>query len=173
MRGFTLVELILVMVIIGALSAVGAARFFERGSYDAASYTEQLRSLTRFAQKVAIAQNRPVFVRLNGSGIALCFAGTVCDTVNRVRPPAGNNSGAKATVTACADARWACEGNPDGVSYTTSAPAFYFDQLGRPCAPTDAFGTVNSTFQKLTVSITGADGSTRAVLVEAETGYVH
>jgi MSHA pilin protein MshC len=171
-HGFTLVELILVMVVIGILSAVGAARFFDRASYDAASYTEQMRSLIRFGQKMAIAQNRPVFVRLNGASVALCFGGTTCDAASQVRPAAGNNSGSTTTATVCATARWACEANPAGVSYASPVSAFYFDPLGRPCAATDAFTAINCTFQKLSINVTG-DGSTRTVVVEPETGYVH
>lgn len=174
-RGFTLVELILVMVIIGVLSAVGATRFFDRATYDAASYTEQVRNLIRFGQKMAIAQNRPVFVRLDGTSVALCYNNAAtCDATNQVRPPAGNNSASTATSARCATLRWACEGNPAGVTYSVSpaVTAFYFDPLGRPCAAGDAFTALVSTFQKLTVNVTG-DATTRAVIVEADTGYVH
>ena len=173
-RGFTLVELILVMVIVGILAAIGAARFFDRASYDADAYTEQMRALIRYGQKVAIAQNRPVFVRLNGSSVALCFGGTACAEASQLRPPAGNNSASAATATACASTRWACEGNPAGIAYSTgpALSAFYFDPLGRPCAVGDAVDALVSTFQKLTISVSG-DGSTRAIVVEADTGYVH
>ncbi len=171
-HGFTLVELIMVLVVIGILSAVGAARFFDRASYDAASYTEQMRSLIRYGQKIAIAQNRPVFVRLNGASVALCFGGTTCDPATQVRPAAGNNSGSTSTAAVCATASWACEGNPAGVSYASTVASFYFDPLGRPCAASDAFTALNCTFQKLSINVTG-DGSTRVVVVEAETGYVH
>ena len=129
----------------------------------------------RYGQKVAIAQNRAVFVRLNGTSVALCYANTPsCDPPSQVRPPAGNNSNSDATKARCASTRWACEGNPDGVTYAVSpaVTVFYFDPLGRPCAATDAINSLVSTFQTLTVNVTG-DATTRAVIVEADTGYVH
>jgi len=171
--GFTLVELILVMVIAGALAALGAARFFDRAGYDAAAHADQLRALVRYGQKVAIAQNRPVFVRLDGAGVALCFAGTACGDADRVRPASAASAGA-----ACGGAAWACAVNPAGISYAArdsaggAVAAFYFDALGRPCAQGDAFGAAQSTFQTLTLSVAG-DGGARAIVIEQETGYVH
>jgi len=170
--GFTLVELILVMVLAGALAALGAAPFFDRAGYDAAAYADQLGALVRYGQKVAIAQNRPVFVRLDGGSVALCFAGTACGDADRVRPASAASAGA-----ACGGAPWACEVNPAGISYAArdsaggAVAAFYFDALGRPCAQGDAFGAGQSTFQTLTLSVAG--GGARAIVIEQETGYVH
>ena len=170
-RGFTLIELVLVMVIVGVLGAIGAARFFDRATYDAAAYTDQMRALIRYGQKVAIAQNRPVFVRLNGSNIALCFSGVACADADKVRPGSGNAGNAGSG--GCGGVAWACEPVPSGVVYHSGAvAAFYFDQLGRPCAATDAFGVANPSFQQLTINVTG-DSTTRAIVVEQETGYVH
>lgn len=64
-RGFTLVELIVVIVLIGILSAYVAARLDIRGMegrdfYDRATVT------IRHAQKIAIAQHRTVHVCLAG-----------------------------------------------------------------------------------------------------------
>ena len=157
------------MVLIGVLGAVGASRFFDRSGFDAAAFAEQTRSTIRFAQKLAVAQNRPVFVRLDGDSVALCFdvPSPDCAPGSQVLAPSGANSGSAATTTHCGSATWFCEGRPDGIHYRTT-PAltqFGFDALGRP-------GAGAAGFQGLSITITG-DGETRTVSVVHETGYVH
>ncbi len=175
--GFTLVEMITVMVLIGILSAIGAARYFDRAVFDAAAYTDQTRALIRYGQKVAVAQHRPVHVRLDGNSVALCFnydLDPLCGAPNRVLAASGGNSGNKPTVTWClADATWSCEGKPDGVTYT-STPAttsFFFDALGKPYAAGDTAPA--SAFQRVVINVAGSDGTTRTVTIEAESGHVY
>jgi MSHA pilin protein MshC len=168
-KGFTLVELITVMVIVGILGAAAAVRYFDRAVYDAASFTDQARALIRFGQKVAVAQNRPVFVRLDGASVALCFTATAaCPANQRVPAASGSNSGERTTLARCDQSdRWACEGTLNGVTYTTNPATamFSFDALGRP-------GVGAGGFSRMTMNVkAGANSDT--VVVEAETGYVH
>ncbi|MDQ1921144.1 pilus assembly FimT family protein [Massilia pseudoviolaceinigra] len=171
-QGFTLVELITVMVIVGVLAAAAATRYFDRAVYDAAAFTEQARSLVRYGQKVAVAQNRPVFVRLDGNSVALCFvyvADGSCPADQRVMSPSANNTASTNTLARCANSTsWACEGNPPGVTYATSpATAFFsYDALGRPAnVGADAFARLTMTVK--------SGASSVARVVEADTGHVH
>lgn len=163
-RGFTMVELIVVMVLIGILAAIAASRFFDRSGFDAAAFTDQARALLRYGQKAAIARNHPVFVQLDDQRIALCYGAPKgnCADADRVAAPA-SGMGGKATETHCQDERWYCIGVPDGVQVSLSAvlSEFRFDALGRPVGPRDS----------LVMTITSA-GETRTVTVNQETGYV-
>ncbi|MDP2758925.1 MAG: prepilin-type N-terminal cleavage/methylation domain-containing protein, partial [Sideroxyarcus sp.] len=64
MRGFTLVELITVMVIVGILAVAVLPRFFTVSDFEDRGSADQVKSLLRFAQKTAIAQHTPVTVTL-------------------------------------------------------------------------------------------------------------
>lgn len=171
-RGFTVIELVAVIVVVGIMAAFAAPRFMQNEAFDARTYTDQNLAMLRYAQKLAIAQNRPVFALLTPNRIALCFA-AACGAADRVLAPAGANSRSTATVAQCGTpATWFCEGKPNNVTYGV-APAgtvFYFNALGRPFAANDVDPVSN--FATLNIAI-GAGGVTRTVVVEAETGYVH
>jgi MSHA pilin protein MshC len=176
-RGFTLIELIAVLVLTGILGAVASSRLIGRESFDARAYTDQTLSMLRFAQKVAIAQNRRVFVRLDGASIALCFD-DACAT--RVLAPGGNGA-SKETLAACSgDKTWHCEAPPTGARYALTPPApyasqpyFYFSALGKPYAAADAaFPAGDSTFAGLRLEIQRS-GERQTLFVEMETGHVH
>lgn len=167
-----MVELIAVLVIIGALGAIAASRYFDRTAFDAAAFTDQTRAMLRFGQKLAVAQNRLVYVRINTDRSQLCFAAD-CTAASRIVPPSGFNTGSAKTLERCDNSTtWFCEAPPNGVTQTTSGPAalFAFDALGKPYAANASGELAN--FQRVLVRI-GGDGQVRTVTVEAETGYVH
>jgi len=167
--GFTLVELIVVLIIVGILGAIGAARYVDRRGFDSNAFAEQTRAMLRFSQKLAIAQNRPIYTQMNGSTIALCFAaGMPCPVDSRV-PALGGNSGAAA----CAPSSWYCEAPPGTIGYAVSpatAGTVCFNALGQPGVPAGG-GCSSAGFGGVTVNITG-DGNTTAVNIAADTGYV-
>ena len=168
-HGFTMVELIIVIVLVGILSALAITRFFDRTVYDTETATEQLRTIMRYGQKVAIAQHRDVFVILGQDGAALCFANQAnCAAANQVQAPSGQNSDSAVTRAACGNSRtWMCEGRPANVtgSANPGITSFGFNALGQP------FNIGAANFGGLTITLSG-NGTTRNVSVAPETGYV-
>lgn len=145
-RGFTMVELIVVMVLIGILGAIGLSRFFDRSAFDASASAEQSLAMLRYAQKLAIAQSRPVFVRFDGTNMHLCFT-AACAPGQEVLMPDGGM----------------------GVSpspYTGAVNHLSFDALGRPV---DAVN--NTALPDLVFTAAGSTGAPE-IYVAAETGYV-
>lgn len=164
-RGFTFVELIMIMILLGVLAVVAMPRMFDRLTFDELAFFDQTKSMLRYAQKLAVAQNRPVYVRLNGSSVALCYD-AACSS--RVAPASGSGTGA---IACSSDSNWFCEAPPNGVSYTSGNALFYYSAQGKPYNPGDT--EPNSTFTgQLSITITSS-GSSRTIFVEQETGYVH
>lgn len=174
MRGFTLIELVAVLVLAGLLATFAVNRFFQRDTFDARSFADQVTNIVRYGQKLAVAQNRAVFVRIDANRVALCFdAG--CSDEQKVVPPTGKNSGSKETQQYCLGSDWLCEGRPSGVALSTDpvdTAGFYFDALGKPYAQDDVFPAVSTFPAQLKISIQG-EGKPRDVMVEGETGYAH
>lgn len=151
-RGFTLVEMITVMVIVGILAAAVAPRFFERNAFDSRGYYDQVISALRYAQKTAIAQHRLVCVAFAPTSITLTIDSTVppdgvCDAA-----PAGDLTGPSGQTPYVINA-------PNGVILSNYSP-FNFNALGRPDVTQPAPG----------ISVSGY---VTPIVVEAETGYVH
>ncbi|WP_419813215.1 GspH/FimT family pseudopilin [Bacterioplanoides sp.] len=69
-KGFTLVELIMVLVILGIVSTFAASRFADRQSYSGRAIVNQLLASARLAQQTAFAQSSAsnVQMQVNRSG---------------------------------------------------------------------------------------------------------
>ena len=80
-RGFTLVELITVMVIVGILAVAVMPRFFEVSTFEDRGSADQVKSLLRFAQKTAIAQHRSISVAISGDAASPSCTTTLAGTI--------------------------------------------------------------------------------------------
>lgn len=77
--GFTLIELIMVLVVLGALSVFVAPRFFNKTSFDALSFHQELKTAIRFAHKLSIASGCEIQVSLTANSYALFYPDTTCN----------------------------------------------------------------------------------------------
>jgi MSHA pilin protein MshC len=157
-KGFTMIELIMVIVMLGVLAVFAAPRIFSNSDFYARGFHEETMALLRYAQKTAIAQRRMVCVNFNTSAAPNSAtlteedpigAGAVNCTVNVVGPKGES----PATVTA-----------RTGVSYS-SATNLIFNGLGQPVTTARVPLAANATVQVV--------GASKTITVEFGTGYVH
>ena len=173
-----MVELVVVIVVMGILGAIGASRFFDGDTFAGRAYSDQAKSLIRYAQKLAIAQNRQVFVVATPASFAVCFTFNCNNAAALAFAPGGSNSGSTATRAACTlnntyVANWMCEGTPANVAVvgTPANGIFSFDRMGRPLNYDVALGLSSSFGAPLTLTFTSG-ASLYRLTVQAETGYV-
>lgn len=70
-RGYTIVELVLVIAIIAILGAMVGPRFFDNAAFDERAYADELASSLRYAQKVAVASGCRVRAEISSGSYSL------------------------------------------------------------------------------------------------------
>lgn len=159
-RGFTLVELVMTIVVIGVLAVVVLPRLDLLKGFDEVGYRDKVRATLEFARKAAVAQRRQVCVQLASNDLSLTIDNetpelSVSDCTAAISLPRTLNL--PAPDKACGGAtNQIC--NPSGVTLTAPTAAISISPLGQPSS-----GVI--------YTVTGQSAYT--ITMEAETGYVH
>ena len=153
-RGFTLIELISVIVVLSIMGAVILPRFMGRSAFDTFGFSEATAGMLRYGQKSAIAKRRTVCISQVGSAVVMTYAAAAdvhtC-TLNHPDPENGQNYS---------------QDIPSGISVTGLATPLRFNAFGQPV---NSSGTVFGTQQDIVIN----GEFVRHIYVEGETGYVH
>ncbi len=149
--GFTIIELVIVIVIIGVVSAVTAPRFFKLQNFEERGYYDEVIAAIRYAHKAAMATGCNYSVSVNSSGYEIrkhssCSSGTFSSIMN---PATGDPSGYT-------------ENTPSGLGITGSL-SFYYDNHGQPY---NLAGTKIGSVNSITIG-------SRTLQVEPYTGFIH
>ena len=121
-RGFTLVELVVVMVVVAIVASLGAGRFADLVPFRAHAFASELAQMVAAAQRMAIAQRRTVYVRIDPSAgeVSLCLD-AACAQRLAARPDGPDRLAV-----------------PQGLRLAPAGDVFSFDTTGVPSATTPA-----------------------------------
>ena len=145
-QGFTLVELVVVMVLMAVITAVGMSRFVNRQPFAVQGVADQLMSGLRLAQATAIAQRRTLYLQLSTTPAALAVCLDAACT--QPLPAPGGGPWLEDTL----DVKLAAALN------------FNFDATGAP-----SFASA----QTVQVSSSDNSSSAPAIVIEPLSGHVH
>lgn len=146
--GYTLIELVIVMVVLGTLASVAGTRFFTQQPFSERGYADELAAALRFTQKAAVITGCPARLTVNAASYAAsqqAASGNTCNPSDTTWPTAVLG--------------------PDGVTLQGAAPSgltaspsgiYQFDAQGRLAASPGTTLTIG----------------TRSITIDAATGFI-
>jgi MSHA pilin protein MshC len=148
-KGFTVIELVMVIVLLGILSATALPKFFDFSGFQQQAFFDNTLSAVRYAQKLAVASGCKLQVSVSANTYALNSPAnrSQCASSSPVFSTAVRNPGT-------GDASFTK--SETGVTLTSSPASFTFDALGRASA--DVLITV---------------GGSKSIAVVRDTGFVY
>jgi MSHA pilin protein MshC len=120
-NGFTLVELVMTMVIVGIIAAVAVPRFSGSSVFQSRGFADQVQASLRYAQKIAIAQRRFVCVSFTATTVSLSTGTTFACSGGALPSLTG---GGNYVITSPASS----------ITISSFPATLYFNGLGRPNA---------------------------------------
>jgi len=150
-RGFTLIEIIAVLVIIGVVSAIVISRGFSTSIYNLESEADKLRTNLRYAQARAMSSSTLWGINISSAtSYSLFNSGNVGNTVTLP-----GEDGATVTLS--------------GITITAAQPIVSFDSFGHPY--TDAPGTTLQVGDR-SITLTSSDGQPEPITITQNTGFI-
>lgn len=148
--GFTIVELVVVVVVVGILAATILPRWGGESGFENRGFRDQIIAALRYAQKSAIAARLTACATFSTSPAQVSF---------RVSSANGASDCTTGSTLAGADGLPLVVAASSGTTFSAAPGSVVFDAAGRPVAAAS-------------ISIAGLPAAL-AITVEAETGYVH
>lgn len=160
-QGFTLVELVVILIVVGILAVAAIPRFFDN-AFSERGFHDGVKAAIQHARKVAVGSRRYVCVAVAANGVTL--------TLDPTLPEANTPAVACGAALNLPVPQPNCPANqvcaPAGVALAVVAPGlanFNFDPLGRPVAANKAVLAAATT-----IAVTNQPN----IVVQADSGWV-
>ncbi len=155
-HGFTLIELVLTLVILGIVAAVSIPKFFNASTFEERFFHDDLLSAARYAQRLAVGSGCAVRMSVSGTGFSL-DQDSNCDTSSPsyslvVARPSDSESFSNVDV-------------PANVSITAATSSYFFLPQG------GVVDASNVSVGNSTIVLVG--GLTRTINIIGATGYAY
>jgi MSHA pilin protein MshC len=161
--GFSLVELVVIVILVGILAVVAIPRLVGISTYNTVGFADRIQASLRYAQKQAIAKRRNVCAAITATTITFTYAATAGSGVGCTLAMAGPDG--KGPFVVIVE-----RGNVGTVTIASSSASISFDALGRVY---DYTGPATFTLRTTAVVLTVTGDGSVVIRVEPETGYVH
>jgi MSHA pilin protein MshC len=172
-NGFTLIELVMILVLIGIIAVFVAPKLGDVTSTKASALKDKLRADIRYAQNIAMTRNRRTRVYFNNTGpapvtapakgytVGIDSSGTGdCSSFALAADPAGGNLLVTLDV-----------GRYAGITVAPSPACLEYDSLGRPYTCGGGVCSAASLLTAMTAEVN--NDATMRVTVNIQTGAVN
>ena len=160
-RGFTLIELVLVLILVGIMSVYAAPKISNLGLFADTGFRDQAVSALQMGRKYAIAQRRNVRVALSGNSLTFTIDQLNDDpNAGGTFVPLAMSSGKFASVGSACAANQVCAGSS---SVALAGPALLtYSPLGLASASSYQYSVSDS-----------SAGYAASITVDPQTGYAY